>query len=158
MTLLYNLATNQLQIYKIYHTFAAKIKVKMKNIGKYIRKYPFSCIFVVIIWYLCFGYPPHTPLDHVAFIDKWVHIAMYAGTCTTIWIEYLRRHPVPEKMKLFVWAWLAPILMSGLIEILQENCTGGRRSGDWLDFAANSTGATLAAVIGILLARYRARH
>ena len=61
-------------------------------------------------------------------------------------------------MKLFVWAWLAPVLMSGLIEILQENCTGGRRSGDWLDFAANATGTTLAAVIGILLARCRARR
>lgn len=55
-------------------------------------------------------------------------------------------------------AWLAPVMMSGLIEILQENCTGGRRSGDWLDFAANATGVTLAAVIGILLARSRARH
>lgn len=48
--------------------------------------------------------------------------------------------------------------MSGLIEILQATCTGGRRSGDWLDFAANTVGVTLAAVIGILAARYRARH
>lgn len=49
-------------------------------------------------------------------------------------------------------------MMSGLIEILQENCTGGRRSGDWLDFAANATGVTLATIIGILLAKSRARH
>lgn len=83
---------------------------------------------------------------------------MYLGTCLTIWIEYLRTHKKLNSGRLFVWTWLAPVLMSGLIEILQATCTGGRRSGDWLDFAANTVGVTLAAVIGILAARYRARH
>lgn len=122
-----------------------------------IRKYPFSCLFLALIWILCFCTPPHTPLDNVAFIDKWTHIAMYGGTCSAIWIEYLRGHKDISKSRLFVWAWLAPVLMSGLIEILQATCTGGRRSGDWLDFAANTAGATLAAVIGILLVKWRAR-
>lgn len=122
-----------------------------------IRKYPFSCLFLALIWILCFCTPPHTPLDNVAFIDKWTHIAMYGGTCSAIWIEYLRGHRDICKSRLFVWAWLAPVLMSGLIEILQATCTGGRRSGDWLDFAANTAGATLAAVIGILLVKWRAR-
>ena len=57
-----------------------------------------------------------------------------------------------------MWAWLAPVLMSGLIELLQAYCTGGRRSGDWLAFAANALGVTLAAVIGILAVRSRARR
>ena len=48
--------------------------------------------------------------------------------------------------RLLLLAWLAPIMMSGLIEILQATCTGGRRSGEWLDFAANSIGVTLATV------------
>lgn len=122
-----------------------------------IRKYPFSCLFLALIWILCFCTPPHTPLDNVAFIDKWTHIAMYGGTCSAIWIEYLRGHKDISKSRLFVWAWLAPVLMSGLIEILQATCTGGRRSGDWLDFAANTAGATLAAVIGILLVKWRTR-
>ncbi|MCD8290349.1 MAG: VanZ family protein [Prevotella sp.] len=122
------------------------------------RKYPLSCLCVVIIWILCFCTPPHTPLDNIAFIDKWTHITMYAGTCIIIWYEYIKSHEKPNKMKLFEWAWLAPILMSGAIEILQEYCTGGRRSGDWLDFAANATGATLAAIIGILVVMYRARR
>ncbi len=113
-----------------------------------LRKYPLSCICIVTIWFLCFGTPPHTPLDNVAFIDKWVHISMYGGTCSIIWIEYLRHHKQADLRRLLAWAWLAPILMSGLIELLQAYCTGGRRSGDWLDFAANSTGATLAIIIG----------
>lgn len=120
------------------------------------QKYPLSCLCIVLIWVLCFCTPPHTPLDDVAFIDKWTHIVMYAGTCSLIWFEYLRQHKVLDKRKLFTWAWLAPVLMSGLIELLQAYCTGGRRSGDWLDFAANTAGATVAVFIGILLVRCRA--
>ena len=130
----------------------------MKINSRLVRNYPFSCLFIVVIWVLCFCTPPHTPLDNVAFMDKWTHIVMYGGTCTTIWIEYLRCHKSVSFRRLFVWAWLAPVLMSGLIEILQATCTGGRRSGDWLDFAANTVGATLAAVIGILAVRFRARR
>lgn len=129
----------------------------MKINSRLARKYPLSCLFLTVIWILCFCYPPHTPLGNIAFIDKWTHIAMYAGTCTAIWIEYLRCHERTDWKRLFTWAWLAPVLMSGLIELLQAYCTGGRRSGDWLDFAANTAGATLAAAIGILLARWRAR-
>lgn len=122
----------------------------MKINGKLVTKYPFSWLCMAVIWFLCFCTPPHTPLDNVAFIDKWTHVTMYAGTCAVIWIEYLRGHKAVDRRKLFAWAWLAPVLMSGLIEILQAYCTGGRRSGDWLDFAANATGTTLASVVAIV--------
>lgn len=126
--------------------------------SRLIRTYPVSCLLLAAIWVLCFCTPPHTPLDNVAFIDKWTHIVMYASTCAAIWIEYLRAHKTLSRRRLFVWAWLAPVLMSGLIELLQAYCTGGRRSGDWLDFAANTAGATLAAVIGILVVKRRAKR
>lgn len=118
-----------------------------------LKKYPVSCLCVVIIWVLCFCTVPETPLSDVSFIDKWVHILMYCGTCSVIWFEYLRCHRRVRPREVFVMAWLAPVLMSGLIELLQAYCTGGRRSGDWLDFAANSTGATVAVAVGLLLAR-----
>ena len=60
-------------------------------------------------------------------------------------------------MRLFLWAWLMPIVMSGCIELLQEYCTGGRRSGDWIDLAANATGVTLAALIGMALCKFNSR-
>jgi VanZ family protein len=88
------------------------------------------------------------------FIDKWTHLVMYGGTCSMIWIEYLRRHTILNKKKLFCWAWLAPIVMSGVIELLQEYATT-TRSGEWFDFAANSTGVTIAALLGMLLAYFK---
>ena len=101
-----------------------------------IRKYPLSCILIAVIWVLCFITPPHTQLDNVPLMDKWTHIAMYGGTCTVIWIEYLKRHKKINAMRLFCMAWLAPVVMSGVIELLQAYCTGGRRTGDCLAFAA----------------------
>ena len=58
---------------------------------------------------------------------------------------------------LIYWVWLIPIAMGGIIEVLQATCTGGRRSGEWLDFVADGIGSTLALLIGILLAKYYAK-
>ena len=58
---------------------------------------------------------------------------------------------------LIYWVWLIPIAMGGIIEVLQATCTGGRRSGEWLDFVADGIGSTLALLIGILLAKYHAK-
>ncbi len=125
----------------------------------FIRNYPFSSLLVTAIWILCFMDVPETPLDNVAFMDKWTHFAMYGTTCAVILGETLRRHRQRcSRAKLLVWAWLLPVLMSGLIEILQANCTGGRRSGEWLDFAANTVGATIGVAIGILLAEILSRR
>lgn len=146
----------------------------MTYIRHLLKAYPVSCFYILMIWILCFATIPSTPLDNVTLIDKWVHIAMYGGTCATIWLEYLRLHntkpqpvmriaspadkPLLSLTKLFCLAWIAPILMSGVIEILQEYCTGGRRSGDWLDFAANSIGATVGAVAGVGMVMLKRRH
>ena len=96
---------------------------------------------------------PETPLNDVDFIDKWVHVVMYGGTCSVLWIEYLRSHAALNGVRLFLLAWLAPIIMSGIIEVLQEYCTANR-NGDWLDLLANATGVTLAVAIGLLLHRF----
>lgn len=103
---------------------------------------------------LCLMPVPETPLSHVTLADKWAHMSMYAVMCLLAWTEYLRGHTVLRKKRLFIGAWVAPVLMSGLIEIAQAMCTGGRRSGDWLDFAANAAGATLGLLIGITLTQW----
>ena len=70
-----------------------------------------------------------------------------------VWVEYLRHHRELNKMRLFIGVFLAPLLMGGLIELAQATCTGGNRSGDWLDFAANSIGVVVGNLIGMLLAK-----
>ena len=123
----------------------------LKTIRKYIVKYPLSVLCLVIIWGLSlFPYFPETPLDNVEFIDKWTHLVMYGGTCSVIWWEYLRQHVHTDYEKLFFWAWLMPIVMSGVLELLQEYTTT-TRSGEWVDLAANATGVTLGAVIGMII-------
>jgi VanZ family protein len=130
----------------------------MKFLLHLLKHYPFSCLCIVIIWVLCFMDVPDTPLGEVAFMDKWTHMVMCAGTCGVIAIEYWRQHEVINKKRWILLGWLAPVLMSGLIEWLQANCTGGRRSGEWMDFLANTTGATLILCVGILWEWCRARR
>lgn len=124
----------------------------MKYRIKYLLKhYPLTLLCLALVWYLSLLIDmPETPMDDVPFIDKWTHLAMYGGTCSVMWIEYLRCHDRLNGWKLFLLAWLGPILMSGLLELLQRYCTT-TRSGEWLDFLANSTGVTLAVGIGLLI-------
>lgn len=130
--------------------------MKMRRIPQLLRFYPLSWLCIAVIWVACFCTPPHTSLDDVPLIDKWTHILMYCGTCSVIWVEHLRRYrSSASPHHLFLWAWFAPVMMSGLIEILQAYCTGGRRSGDWLDFIANAFGATLGYLLGYLVYRVK---
>jgi VanZ family protein len=117
---------------------------------QYLRKYPLSVLVILVIFYLSFFTPPKTDLDEVPNIDKLVHTCMYGGLCFMIWLEYLRSHRSLNRRKLALWAVGAPIAMSGLIELLQAYATTNR-SGDWLDFAANSLGALLAIPLGLYI-------
>ncbi len=122
-----------------------------------LMEYPFSSVIIIGIWVLCFIDIPETPLSEVRFIDKWTHSAMYLILGLSISLEYLRTKRRGSYRTLVLWAGLMPAVMGGFIEILQANCTGGRRSGEWLDFLADSAGTVTALAIGILLVRCRAR-
>lgn len=118
----------------------------------YLKKYPLSLIIVAVIFYLSFFTPPKTDLEEIPNIDKLVHICMYGGLCFILWIEYLRVHRAINWSHI-VWGGIAaPIAMSGCIELLQAYCTENR-SGDWLDFLANSIGVGLAALVGYYIVR-----
>lgn len=127
----------------------------MEQFRHLLRHYPLSLLCLALVWYLSlFIIVPSTPLNNVKFIDKWTHLMMYGGTTSVIWFEYLRCHRRLEAWRLFLLAWLAPVLMSGLLELLQAYCTTNR-AGEWLDFAANTTGCTIGAAIGLLMWRVK---
>ena len=130
----------------------------MKIVVDFLKRYPLSTTLIVVIWVLCLiPTVPETPLNSFSLIDKWTHLVMYGTLVVVIWWEYTRQHPTLKPLRLFLWAFLAPVAMGGLVELAQAYCTGGRRSGEWFDFVANSVGVVLGTLIGILLAAFRAK-
>ena len=123
-----------------------------------VKNYPFSLICITLIWILSLTpFFPETPLDNVELADKWAHLVMYGGTFTVLWIEYIRQHRELDYRKLLFWALIAPIVMSGILELLQEYCTE-TRTGNWYDLLANAIGVVLAWVIGWVLSRLLPRR
>lgn len=120
----------------------------------FIKKYPFSLLCIALVWYLSiwFVLPEQVELPSINFLDKWTHFVMYGGTCSVIWIEYLRHHRQLDWENIFFWVWLMPVLMGGLIELVQAYCTTNR-SGEWLDWLADGVGVTLAIGVGLLAKR-----
>ncbi|WP_337569202.1 VanZ family protein [Hallella sp.] len=96
---------------------------------------------------------PETPLDGVSMIDKWTHFVMYGGLCAVVWTEHaFNRHTINKRF-LRTWAFIIPLLMGGLIEVVQATCTGGQRSGDVVDWLADGIGVLIGQGLGMLLAR-----
>lgn len=116
-------------------------------IEKYLKKYPLALVLIALVWYLSLFTPPKIDIGEVAFFDKWAHFLMYGGVCSVIWAEYWRSHARPVVPKALWWGVAMPLLMSGIIELVQEYCTENR-TGDWLDLAANAVGVLLGAAVG----------
>ncbi len=129
----------------------------MNILRHFIKSYPLSCFVIMVIWVLCIIPIPETPLNDVRLIDKFVHAGLYACFCIVIWGEYIHRHKKISTRKLLIWAITAPIIMGGMIELVQAYCTGGRRSGEWLDLIADIIGVAVAAVVGSIICILRAR-
>ena len=125
----------------------------MNKMTSYLKRYPLSAVCIILIWILSLvPFFPETPLDDVAFIDKWTHLVMYGGTCVVIWWEYLRhckKEARRPNLRALAFAMLCMILLGGLMELLQSYATT-TRSGEWLDFFADSLGVLLGSGIGWL--------
>ena len=122
---------------------------------RFVRKYHFSLLCILLIWVLSLTpFFPETPFDDVQFIDKWTHLVMYGGTCSVIWWEYLRSHQQINWRRVVLLAVVGMILLGGLMELLQAYCTT-TRSGEWLDFWADSFGVLLGNAVGLLMKSLR---
>lgn len=140
---------------------------------EFMKKHPVTMLLVVAIWVVCMVPVPETPLNDVAFVDKWTHLVMYMVLSAVVAVEHWhvkRRRQAPtgrndnsaapllSACDVTLLVWLFPVVMGGVIELVQAYCTGGNRSGDWMDFLADGAGSTLVALLtGILLAVCRAR-
>ena len=128
---------------------------------KFLRRYPFTLLCLALMMVLSFFSPPHTPLDKVAMIDKWTHLVMYGRTMAVFCIEYYRRMgtAVSRPYSLKVQALIAAVLVAlgGVVELLQAYCTGGRRSGEILDWVADTLGVLLGWFLGLTLCKWCVR-
>ena len=128
---------------------------------KFLRRYPFTLLCLALMMVLSFFSPPHTPLDKVAMIDKWTHLVMYGGTMAVFCMEYYRRMgtAVSRSYSLKVQALIAAVLvvLGGVVELLQAYCTGGRRSGEILDWVADTLGVLLGWLLGLTLCKWCVR-
>ena len=119
----------------------------------YPKRYPLSNVIATAIVILSLIPIPEVPqLENISLLDKWVHMVMYGGLCMVIWWEYLRQHRSIHWHRALVGAVLLPVALGGGLELAQKYLTTCR-SGEWLDFLANSVGVVLAALVAVILAR-----
>ena len=117
------------------------------------RRYPLTYLVAVIIVILSlYPFGNIEIAEDVPLADKWTHMVMYGTFALVIWWEYGRNHEHRQWRSLILWAVLAPIAMSGLMELLQAYATT-YRSGEWFDLLANTIGVLIGSLIGVAVTR-----
>ena len=116
----------------------------------YLKRYPISLFLtlaVVALSVLPIG-APEVARD-VPLADKWVHMVMYFVLSVAVGWELRRGHSRLPLWQLLLCGFCLPALLGGALELVQNYCTT-YRSGEWLDFAADSIGAAVGFVIMLL--------
>ena len=115
------------------------------------KTYPLSliCSIAIIILSLAPVGAPEVARD-VPFFDKWAHFVMYGGLSFLLFLESRRFLTLPLSLLLLLYA----CLMGGLMELGQAYLTT-YRSGEWLDFLADSVGAVLGGLIAYAAKSYK---
>lgn len=122
---------------------------------KMLKNYPLSilCTLGIAVLSLAPIGAPEMAQD-VPLFDKWAHFVMYGCLTIIVWWEMLHsKEETVHGSRLAVQGLICPVFLGGLMELCQANLTT-YRSGEWLDFLANSIGVLLGC--GIMLA-YRAK-
>jgi len=116
----------------------------------------YACVFVLSIIPLADIQPPMS----LNLMDKWVHMLMYFGISSAVWLDICRRRGAgPRRWADWWWALAVPLLFGGAMELWQAWLTTCR-SGDWVDWLADAIGCALAAPVGawLLPALWRKSH
>ncbi|MEZ5070053.1 MAG: hypothetical protein R2751_03555 [Bacteroidales bacterium] len=124
----------------------------MLRIRKYLFQYKFSLLLALIIAFLSLmpgESIPKTRIFDFSFMDKLVHLGMYASfSFVGLWES---RFPSPWLKRAFPLLFLF-LGFSGIIEIIQGTLTDSR-AAELADFAANATGIGLGCLAHFLLFR-----
>ena len=122
----------------------------MLRFVRHIPPYLPTILVVVAICYISLSSDPFPDKErwlNFPGSDKVVHFIMYGGLTATFCFDYHRRHAELLKPWLFVAVLAVAIVIGAVMEWLQM-CMEVGRTGDILDFVANSLGACLGIVAG----------
>jgi VanZ family protein len=102
----------------------------------------------LLISYLCLTTQPfpssiNTSIFSFPGIDKLVHGTLYFMLTFSTMFVLMKMDKLGKKLLTLAWTVTIPILFGGFVELAQLYCVKGR-SGDWLDFAANTIGVVIA--------------
>lgn len=133
---------------------------------KFFRLYGLTMVVSLFIMYTCMM--PSTP-DAGSFLallpewlatnfDKVVHFIYFFALSVAAGSDFYRQRTDYGTKKMIFWTILYPIMLGGLIEIMQANLTT-TRSGDCMDFLFDSLGAVTGYFVGkMLVPRYIQRE
>lgn len=119
------------------------------------KRFVFSAVTALAIVVASLIPVPEIPQADIPFADKWAHWVMY-GTLTLVISYDLMRSKSLSIRNIVVGAVFA-VVLGGLLELMQAYCTS-TRSGDWLDFYANTFGVFCAVVIVLIYKKMHARN
>jgi VanZ family protein len=120
----------------------------------FLRKYWLSIITVLVILVLSLMSAEPLPPQPMQNFDKLVHITMFFGLSSVIFFDSTSRLSFPTGVKqIFYWVFIFPVVLGGLIEIMQDSFTT-TRYGDWLDFLFNVIGSSFAFLITLIINRF----
>ncbi len=95
-------------------------------------------IIVLLLSLLPIDATPKVKLYNIQHLDKFVHFFMYFFLSITSLTD-IKKNRTSTNKKLILLILFSIILLSGIIELIQENYIL-ERSGSWFDFLANITG------------------
>jgi VanZ family protein len=120
---------------------------------RFFIKYWLSILFNLIILTLCLINTSQIEAPPITNFDKLVHFLMFMGISGAIFFDntsYFRKRI--SLLRILLGSFLFPVIFGGIIEILQAFLVQSR-SGDWMDFLFDTTGAFLGILICLLINR-----
>ena len=115
---------------------------------RYLRRYPISCFLIACI---VLPIPDVKMAEDIPLADKWTHMVMYGVLTSAVWFETRRAGLSLSALRVCL-LFLLPVALGGLLELAQAYLTTCR-SGEWLDFVANTIGVCIGTAVGLLWKR-----
>lgn len=115
------------------------------------KRYPLSYICgLVIILLSVLPFEERPELSDIPLLDKWTHMVMYGGLSLVAWSEHMWHHHKPYPRRAVLFGYVYPVLLGVVMELVQWRLP--YRSCEFMDMIANTTGATITSIFGLLIA------